>query len=180
MKIKKDGKVITLTESDLQRIVKKILKEDKTNIQEITSTAEGGWLILGTDGKIVDGKKKTTGKRAGCLKFVYYEKEDGKWVREDEWAQGLQDTKGYENPLNAALQLGFLDKKLLPDQFEKIKFDSDELATIYKKWGSGSYHQKVVYAKNKVPTKDEKNADIKIEIYVGGDKINSFCRKQWG
>lgn len=29
MKIKKDGKIISLTESDLQRIVKKILKEDK-------------------------------------------------------------------------------------------------------------------------------------------------------
>ena len=52
MKIKKNGKVINLTESDLRRIVKKVIKEQESDL-EIKS---GNFEIAGNDGK----KRKLT------------------------------------------------------------------------------------------------------------------------
>jgi hypothetical protein len=48
MKIKKNGKVINLTESDLRRIVKKVIKEQESGL-EIKS---GDFEITGNDGKL--------------------------------------------------------------------------------------------------------------------------------
>ena len=52
MKIKKNGKVINLTESDLRRIVTKVIKEQESDL-EIKS---GNFEIAGNDGK----KRKLT------------------------------------------------------------------------------------------------------------------------
>jgi len=59
MKIKKNGKVINLTESDLRRIVTKVIKEQESDL-EIKS---GNFEIAGNDGK----KRKLTIKGAQKL-----------------------------------------------------------------------------------------------------------------
>lgn len=77
MKIKKNGKVINLTESDLRRIVKKVIKEQESDL-EIKS---GNFEIAGNDGK----KRKLTIKGAQKLNketnkyyVVYHAYMDGK------------------------------------------------------------------------------------------------------
>ena len=54
MKIKKNGKVINLTESDLQRIVKRVLKENEENNKPTDVKVQHGetthWKLSDTDG----------------------------------------------------------------------------------------------------------------------------------
>ena len=77
MKIKKNGKVINLTESDLRRIVKKVIKEQESDL-EIKS---GNFEIAGNDGKkrklTIKGGQKVN-KETNKKYVVYHAYMDGK------------------------------------------------------------------------------------------------------
>jgi len=77
MKIKKNGKVINLTESDLRRIVKKVIKEQESDL-EIKS---GNFEIAGNDGKkrklTIKGVEKVN-KETNKKYVVYYAYMNGK------------------------------------------------------------------------------------------------------
>ena len=160
-----------LNESDLNRIVKRVLSEGT-----LSSSLRGGWIGL-TDG--------TTDKK-GCVKFVKFEKEDGKWTQVDSWAQGVTDHSGNTTkatlgiPLPIKFNFSWLIRAAVPDSLEKITLPTGDVQSMFSNWKSGNSFVKTIYAADGAKVDSEDKADTKFKLYFGGPTVNSFCKSEWG
>jgi len=102
MRIKKNGKVITLTESDLNRIVKKVLSEQDETPQ--TKKVDGNFEITNARGKksiirvlsVQQTDKKTNKKYMTNQIFITNHKGKNQWVG-NILMNGEMTKKDYEN-----------------------------------------------------------------------------------
>jgi hypothetical protein len=165
-------RIIKLTESDLTRIVRRVLSEGST----VKAKVYGGILNISKNG--ID--------KNGCVKFTKYLKGDNnKWKFKEEWAQGITNVSNNPTadlmiPAEIKFNFSLLINSFIPEGFKKIKFSSQELNDMHNKWVSGQSWDKRIYSKNNTETKDEKIADTKFFIQFGGLKINQFCKTKWG
>jgi hypothetical protein len=98
MRIKKNGKVINLTESDLRRIVTKVIKEQESDLE----LKSGNFEIAGNDGKkrklTIKGTQKLN-KETNKEYVVYYAYMDGKHI------PGPINSNG-KIPINTLINIG--------------------------------------------------------------------------
>ena len=166
------SKIVRLTESDLTRIVRKVLNEGST----LNAKVIGGILNISKDGT----------NKTGCVKFTkYFKGDNNKWKFDEEWAQGITNvankpTADLMVPAEIKFNFSLLINSFIPEGFKKIKFSSQELNDMHNKWVSGQSWDKRIYSKNKIETKNVNVADTKFFIQVGGLKINQFCKTKWG
>lgn len=197
-------KIVRLTESDLIKLVKRVLNEDVASLYSpststATSTysakATGGWINVSkttskpmidpkTKKPIIDPKTKqpkmttTTNTKNGCVVFTKSVKENGKWVFDDQWAQGVEEESN--RPFKIRFRFGNLIKAAVPDSLESMGFSDNEIKDMFNKWSGNSPLIKVTYAKGTTKVDNESNADTKIALQIGGNAANNICKKEWG
>lgn len=170
-------KIIKLTESDLTRIIKRVIEEQKETISEsLTASLGGGFL------KLNDGTKE----KHGCVYFQKFERgSNGEWKNVQEWAQGITDMKGNPKvnflgiPIPLKFNFSYAIKVMVPDSLEKITISANDAQSMFNQWKSGESFVKSLYAKDGNKVDNEKYADTKFLIYFGGSKINSKCKSEW-
>ena len=162
-------KIVRLTESDLRRIIQHVLKESDDNL---TTKVMGGWLHI---------KEKK-----GCVKFVKYRKENGKWVFDQRWAQGITDQSGNSTsknylgvPATIKFVFSWLIKQMIPSGFDVTTLSQSDISSMYNNWKEGNPYVKTIYAKGSTKVGSESNADTKFNVYFGGDDTNTFCKNEW-
>ena len=164
-------KIIRLTESDLARIVKRVLSEGT-----LSSSLKGGWIGL-TDG---------TTEKKGCVKFVKFEKNNGKWEQVDSWAQGVTDHSGNTTKVNLGIPLpikfnfSWMIRAAVPDSLEKITLPTGDVQSMFSNWKTGNSFVKTIYASDGAKVDSEAKADTKFKLYFGGPNVNSYCKSEWG
>ena len=164
-------KIIRLTESDLARIVKRVLSEGT-----LSSSLKGGWIGL-TDG---------TTEKKGCVKFVKFEKNNGKWEQVDSWAQGVTDHSGNTTkatlgiPLPIKFNFSWVIRAAVPDSLEKITLPTGDVQSMFSNWNTGNSFVKTIYASDGAKVDSEAKADTKFKLYFGGPNVNSYCKSEWG
>jgi hypothetical protein len=189
-------KIVRLTESDLNRIIKKVLKEDipSTSTTNYSAKANGGWITVSktvskpiidpkTSKPIIDPKtskpkmSNTTTSKNGCAVFTKSVKKNGKWVFDERWAQGVDEQSN--KPFKIKFRFSWLIKSAVPDSLESMGFGENEIVDMFNKWSGNQPIVRIAYAKGTEKTDNESNADTKITITLGGPNANNICKQEW-
>lgn len=137
--------------------------------EAVTGSIIGGFI------NVMDGNGKV---QKGCVKFTRYDKSDGKWVFDQQWAQGLtQISKGSQ--LKAKFDFSGLIRSFVPDQLEVITLINNELSGMHYNWSKGNAYQKILYAKDGKLISSETGADMKFILTIGGTSTNNYCKSEW-
>jgi hypothetical protein len=172
-------KIIRLTESDLTRIVNRLITESflKKKINDVKPLLSEGFTgsIMGGYINITNDKGKS---QKGCVKFTRYNKSKGIWKFDQEWAQGLKEISN-GSTLKAKFDFSPVIKYYVPDQLEVITLINKELSGMHYNWSSGDAFQKTLYAKDSKLIPSESGADMKFILTMGGTSTNNYCKSEW-
>ena len=153
---------------------KSLLESKSGDVKPLLSEGVTGSIIGGFI-NVMDGNGKV---QKGCVKFTRYDKSNGKWVFNQQWAQGLKEISKGQN-LKAKFDFSSTIKYFVPDQLEVITLINNELAGMHYNWSKGAAFQKILYAKDNKLVSSENVADMKFILTMGGTSTNNYCKSQW-
>ena len=146
MKIKKNGKVITLTESDLNRIVKRVLNEEESSI----SSGSFKNIFPSSIGEFEFEEEARTGggRFYNCLytytlkdtartmhnPTVYFESLDGGKTFDVNWSLGSESVPGSKQVIS-------IGKQKLPEGKYNVS-DLSKAISRFKSWANGYVYGK--------------------------------------
>jgi len=159
MKIKKNGKVINLTESDLKRIVKKVLSEDApfdpmVNVEDLKFKIE-------VNKKDITSSVSKPKLERGRYFRVDIASDEGVWSPED--VVTLQITGGNVGGERIKGK-GDVGKKSLPDG---VMYFTEVQDTLTKQGGKFSYFQ-VVLRDTNLKIEEGQEPTLAVRVYLNG------------